>query len=121
MKKEDNGDKNADGNINEENFSERCDGDYEAYNPKYAHYSKSPGTHREMILRLAKKKSMMLLVIPLLAIIGLAVGLSVHFTEPEQPTTLGPSSTSIAPTASSMITLTTTSKGISNLPSQQIV
>ena len=111
VKKDDNGDKNADGNINEENVYERYDGDYEAYNPKYANYSKSPETHREIILRLAKKKWVILLVISLLAIVGIAIGLSVHFTVPEPTTTLDLSSTSIAPTASSMTKSMTTSKG----------
>ena len=116
VKNDSNGDKNADGNVNEENVYERYDGDYEAYNPKYANYSKLPGTHREIILRLAKKKWVILLVITLFAIVGIAVGLSVHFTVPESlpTTTLEPSSTlSIAPTASSMITSTITSPGIS--------
>ena len=116
VKNDSNGDKNADGNVNEENVYERYDGDYEAYHPKYAYYSKSPETHREILLRLAKKKWVILLVISLFAIVGIAVGLSVHFTVPESlpTTTLEPSSTlSIAPTASSMITSTTTSQGIS--------
>ena len=113
VKNDDNGDKNADGNINEENVYERYDGDYEAYNPKYANYSKSPATHREIILRLAKKKWVILLIISLLAIVGIAVGLTMHFTVPEPTTTLGLSSTSIAPTASSMTKSMTTSKGFS--------
>ena len=64
-KKDGNGDKNTDRNINKENVYERYDGDYEAYYPKYANYSKSLETHREIILRLTKKKWVVLLLKPI--------------------------------------------------------
>ena len=118
-KKGENGDKNSDKNEKQENVYEPYDEDYEAYNPKYANYSKAPETHRKIILRLTKQKWVILLVITLLAIVGIAVGLSVHFTTTESPstTTLGTSTTlSIVPTASSMVVSTTTTSGIFILP-----
>ena len=112
FKNDGNGDRNDEGNENQENV---YDGDYEAYNPRYANYFKTPKSQPAKILRLAKKKLVILLVISLLAIVGIAVGLSVHFTVPTPlPTTTHGTSTTllIAPTASSMVTSTSTSQGI---------
>ena len=86
-----NNDGNEKGNGNEEDFKtriyERYDGDYEAYNPRYATYSKTSNTYRGSIIRnLITKKWVVLLTIALIAICGIVVGLSVHFTTPESPT-----------------------------------
>ena len=122
MKNDSNGDKNDDRNVNEENVFERNDKDYEAYNPRYTNYARAPETNREIILRLVKKKWVILFVISLLAIVGIVVSLSVHFTAPEplQTTTLSTATTLLtAPTASSMITWRPTSSGIFITPSNE--
>ena len=71
------------GNHDNSNIYEQYDGDYAAYNHRYANYSKMPESNCEIILRFAKKKWAILLVISLLSIVGIAVGLSVHFMVPE--------------------------------------
>ena len=73
-------DVNKDKKENEGEVNEGYDQNYEAYNPHYADYSKPLNSHRNIIFEFAKKKWVILLVIALLAICGLVVGLSVHFT-----------------------------------------
>ena len=117
-----NNDGNENDNGNEEDSKtkiyERYDADYEAYNPRYATYLKTSNTHRGTVIRnFITKKWVALLIIALIAICGIVVGLSVHFTAPESmsSTTLGMSMTlSILPTESLMITSSkTTTNGIS--------
>ena len=92
---------------------EHHDGDYEGYNPKYASYLKTSNTHHRVICqKLAKKKWVILVMVTFLAICGIAVGLSIHFTAPK--TSSIATAQFVAPTASMMVTLEmTTSKGIS--------
>ena len=74
-------------NGDEEKVYEQYDDDYEPYNSRYANYSKVSNTNRQEIFRkLADKKWVMLFVISLLAICGIAVGLSIHFTAPQTTT-----------------------------------
>ena len=114
VQKDVNDDKKTDENENKEHVHEQYDGDYEPYNPKYANYSKSPKTNREIIVGLAKKKWMIILAIVLLAIVVIAIGLSVHFKIPElhPSTTPGTSTTSLTLSIASFVTMesnTTTS------------
>ena len=85
--------------MNRENKYERYDGDYEAYNPKYASYSKTSNPHRHVICqKLLEKKWVIISVVLLLPICGIALGLSIHFTAPQPPelnTTLSIASTTI--------------------------
>ena len=86
-------DKNT-GNYDDENIYEEYeeniyeDYNYEAYihekyNPRYANDPQTPESNREIISRLTKRKWTILLLISFLSIVGIAVGLSVHFMTPE--------------------------------------
>ena len=71
-------------NRNKDEVDEHDDGDYEAYNPKYASYPKTSNTHQRVYcLKLVKQKWVILLMVTFLAICGITVGLSIHFTAPK--------------------------------------
>ena len=68
-----------------------------------------PCPQRGIILqKLGKKKCWVLLGILLLFVVGIVVGLSVHFTATESATTTTPGLLSIATTPSPTLTTTTT-------------
>lgn len=61
--------------------NEQHNGDYEAYNHKYASYLKTSNTHRQVICqKLLKRKWMILSVVLLLLICGIVIGFSIHIT-----------------------------------------
>ena len=74
----------------QEDVYEEYAGDFQDYTPRYATYSNES---RSIIQKLLKKKMLVILVIIVASTIGVAIGLSVHFT---RPTTV-PSTTTIAP------------------------
>ena len=112
---------NEDGDKNEqeEGIYEQYDGDYEKYISKNEKSSKGTNPNRGIVLqKLGKKKCWILLGILLLSIVGIAVGLSVHFTATESATTntpilllnattAGPTSTTSTTTATTTTTTTT--------------
>ena len=98
-------------NQGKEEVYEEYDGNYEAYNPKYAKYLKVPNTQRQVVCRkFTKKKWVILLVIALLAISGIAVGLSVHFTSPSPESTASFKEELI--TTTTVVSMTTATIGI---------
>ena len=84
-------------NAIQEEVYEEYDGDFQKYTPRYATYSrpKIRDSHSIMQKILAKKNSV-ILVILVVCTIGVAIGLSVHFTGP--PTTTMTSTTTVSST-----------------------
>ena len=79
-------------NAMQEEVYEEYDGDFQEYTPRYATYSNES---HSIIQKLLKKKMIVILVILVACTVGVAIGLSVHFTRP--PTITVPSTTTIAP------------------------
>ena len=79
-------------NAMQEEVYDEYDGDFQEYTPRYATYSNES---HSIIQKLLKKKMIVILVILVACTVGVAIGLSVHFTRP--PTTTVPSTTTIAP------------------------
>ena len=77
-------------NAMQEEVYEEYDGDFQEYTPRYATYSNES---HSIIQKLLKKKMIVILVILVACTVGVAIGLSVHFTRP--PTTTVPSTTTI--------------------------
>ena len=77
-------------NAIEEEVYEEYDGDYQEYVPRYA----SDSNKSESIMqKFLKQKMLTILVLLVIGTVGIAVGLSVHFTQP--PTTT--STTTVTP------------------------
>ena len=62
----------------EEEVYDEYDGDYQEYRPRYAVYSNSS---ESIIQKLLKKKLIVILIVLVVCTVGIAVGLSVHFTK----------------------------------------
>ena len=94
-------------NAIQEEVYEEYDGDYQEYRPRYATYSKQSDS---IIQKMLKKKMLVILVLLIVCTVGLAIGLSVHFTQP--PTTTVPSTITISRTTTVLPIESASAKGI---------
>jgi len=92
--------------IEEKNYDE-YDRDYQEYMPRYATYSKKSESVSQKFL---KKKIVVILVVLVVCTVGVAVGLSVHFTQP--PTTTMATTTTVSKITTVKPIETTSAKGI---------
>ena len=98
-------DKNA--NAIQEEVYEEYDGDFQEYTPRYATYSNESDT---IIQKILKKKKLVIFVLLVVCTVGVAIGLSVHFTRPQ--TTTMTSTTTVSSTTTVPPIETTSATGM---------
>ena len=100
-------------NAIEEEVCEEYDGEYQEYMPRYATYSKKSQSITQKFL---KTKKVIILVVLVVCTVGVAVGLSVHFTTvPPIPTVTSTTTVSRTTTVQSIETVSTSGTLFFNL------
>ena len=100
---------------------EQYDGDYEKYIPKYANYNTTNSKFRcgTLVRKLTRKQWVMFSGLLLILMIGIVIGLSVHFAKPSSSTTIIPTTTTL--TTATLTKMTTALKRTTTATTQSVV